>query len=235
MRTLVLFDIDGTLLSSASAGRRAISAAFAEEFDAIDFFDAVRFDGKTDPQIVRELYAAAGVPERATPERIDALLDRYVQYLEGELAARGHLVRTLPGIPALLDALEQVPDVCLGLLTGNIVAGARLKLGAAGIPHDRFALGAYGSDSAHRPELPPIAARRAAAFFGHEPSGHDVVILGDTPADVTCGQGIGARAVAVATGAYDVATLEAAGAHAAFATFEDTAAVLGAILCSNSN
>lgn len=235
MRTLVLFDIDGTLLSSASAGRRAISAAFAEEFDALDFFDAVRFDGKTDPQIVRELYTAAGVPERASPERIDALLERYVQYLEGELAARGHLVRTLPGIPALLDALEQVPEVCLGLLTGNIVAGARLKLGAAGIPHDRFALGAYGSDSAHRPELPPIAARRAAAFFGHEPSGHDVVILGDTPADVTCGQGIGARAVAVATGAYDVAALEAAGAHATFATFEDTAAVLGAILCSNSN
>lgn len=235
MRHLVLFDIDGTLLRSASAGRRAIQAAFAEEYDALEFFDAVRFDGKTDPQIVRELYTAAGHPERATVSRTDELLARYLVHLEAELAVRGHLVQALPGVLPLLEALETRDDVVVGLLTGNVVAGARLKLGAAGIGFERFALGAYGSDSAHRPELPPIAAARAEALMGRTPGGHDVIILGDTPADVTCGNGIGARAVAVATGAYSREDLLAAGAYTAFDTFDDTPAVLEAMLCANSN
>lgn len=232
MRRLVLFDIDGTLLRSASAGSRAIEAAFAEEYDDTSFFRAVRFDGKTDPQIVRELYQAAGHPERATNARIEALLDRYLAHLERGLSERGHLVRTLPGIVALLAALESRSDALVGLLTGNIVSGARLKLGAADLAFSRFALGAYGSDSANRPDLPAIAAARAEQFLGRIPTGHDVVILGDTPADVTCGAGIGARAVAVATGSYSVAELDAAGAWASFDTFVDTDAVLEAVLGS---
>lgn len=235
MKQLILFDIDGTLLLSASAGRRAIQAAFAEEFTDTSFFESVRFDGKTDPQIVRELYHAAGHPDRATPERTESLLGRYVRHLEHELSERGHLVGTLPGITELLAALEARSDVLVGLLTGNIVPGARLKLAAAGLAFDRFAVGAYGSDSSHRPDLPPIAAARARAFLGHVPTGHDVVILGDTPADVTCGASIGARAVAVATGAYSVAELDAAGAYRSFENFVDTDAVLEALLCPNSN
>ncbi len=235
MRRLVLFDIDGTLLQSASAGSRAIEAAFAEEYADTSFFRAVRFDGKTDPQIIRELFHAAGHPERATPVRIDALLDRYLTHLEQGLAERGHLVRTLPGIVELLDALATRSDALVGLLTGNIVSGARLKLGAAGLAFSRFALGAYGSDSGHRPDLPAIAAARAEPFLGRIPSGHDVVILGDTPADVTCGTSIGARAVAVATGSYSVSELDAAGAWRSFDTFADTDAVLEAVLCSTSN
>ncbi|MES2304489.1 MAG: HAD family hydrolase [Gemmatimonadota bacterium] len=231
MKRLVLFDIDGTLLLSASAGRRAIEAAFAEEFADTSFFESVRFDGKTDPQIVRELYHAAGAPDRATPEQTDFLLSRYVNHLERVLGERGHLVRTLPGITELLAALELRDDVLVGLLTGNIVPGARLKLAAAGLAFDRFALGAFGSDSGHRPDLPPIAAARAEAFLGHLPSGHDVVILGDTPADVTCGASIGARAIGVATGSYSVAELDAAGAYRSFETFTDTAAVMEALLC----
>ncbi len=235
MRQLILFDIDGTLLQSASAGRRAIQAAFAEEYHDTGFFELVRFDGKTDPQIVGELFRAAGHPERATPARIEALLDRYLAHLELELRERGHLVRTLPGIVELLAALHARDDVLVGLLTGNIVPGARLKLSAAGLDFDRFALGAYGSDSGHRPDLPPIAAARAEPFLGHIPSGHRVVILGDTPADVTCGASIGARAVAVATGAYSVAELDAAGAWRSFDTFADTEAVLEALLCPTSS
>lgn len=230
MHTLVLFDIDGTLLASGSAGRRAITRAFAEEFDDLAFFDQVRFDGKTDPQIVAELCTAAGVPERATPEWTAGLLARYVLHLEREVGERGHLIRPLPGIPALLAALEAVEGVCVGLLTGNVEPGARLKLGAAGLPFDRFRLGAFGSDHAERPALPAIAARRAAPLFGREPRGGEVVIIGDTPADVTCGAALGARAVAVATGAYDPEALAAAGADAVFATLDATEAVLDAIL-----
>ncbi len=230
MRRLVLFDIDGTLLLSASAGRDAIRAAFAAEFDDLGFFDAVRFDGKTDPQIVAELYASAGHPARATPERTRELLDRYLQHLEQEVARAPGRVRALPGVVALLDALDARSDVVVGLLTGNVVRGAALKLGAAGLPLERFAVGAYGSDSAHRPDLPPIAAQRAEALLGRVPTGHDVVIIGDTPADVTCGASIGARAIAVATGAYSREVLHEAGAHAAFDTLADTAAVLEAML-----
>ncbi len=233
--TLVLFDIDGTLLSSAQAGRRAIQAAFASEYDTTEFFDLVRFDGKTDRQIVRELHLAAGFPERASDDGTTALIERYLSHLDVELAARAHLVAVCPGVHALLDALEAMPHVCIGLLTGNVEPGARLKLGAAGIDFDRFRLGAYGSDSEHRPELPAFAVTRATALLGHTPVGHRVVIIGDTPADVTCGIGIGARAVAVATGSYAVEELHDAGAHATFQTLESTDAVLEAILCSSSN
>lgn len=229
MRRLVLFDIDGTLLVSASAGRRSIEAIFREEFDDLSFFDHVRFDGKTDPQIVTELFHAAGTPERATPARTTDILTRYIHRLEQEFSVSTASVRALPGIVPLLDALASRSDVVVGLLTGNIVRGAELKLGAAGLGMERFALGAFGSDSAHRPDLPMIAARRAEPIFGRIPTGHDVVILGDTPADVTCGASIGARAIAVATGSYSCAELSAAGAHAAFDSFVDTAAVLEAI------
>jgi phosphoglycolate phosphatase len=94
----------------------------------------------------------------------------------------------------------------------------------------RFPVGAYGSDAAARPDLPPIAAGRAQPFFGRVPSGAEVVIIGDTPADVDCGQCIGARAVGVATGAYSVADLEARGAHAVFQDLSDTERVMEAIL-----
>lgn len=230
IRRLVLFDIDGTLLRSAQAGKRALRAAFEEEYDDLAFFDAIRLDGKTDFQILAELHVAAGTPERNTPERLNQLIDRYVTHLEAVIAERGHLVRPCPGVPELLDALEERDDVMIGLLTGNVIPGARLKLGAAGISFERFALGAFGSDSAHRPDLPPIAAERAAPLFGRKPHGDEVVIVGDTPADVTCGAGICARAVAVATGSFTVDQLHAAGAHATFADLADTDAVVAAIV-----
>lgn len=230
MRRLILFDIDGTLLSSAAAGRDAIRAAFAEEFDDLPFFDSVRFDGKTDPQIIAELYLAAGQPVPPTGARVDAVISRYLTHLEGMLAGRRHLVRTYPGIMPLIEALEARDDVLLGLLTGNVVPGARLKLEAAGIAFDRFQVGAYGSDSPHRPDLPPIAVERAEPLLGRRAAGDEIVIIGDTPADVTCGAALGVRAIAVATGHYSVDELHAAGAAAVFPDLADTEAVLEAML-----
>ena len=228
-RRLVLLDIDGTILLSAGAGKRAIVAALTPEVEDVAAWDGIRFDGKTDPQIVSEMLVGAGCPT-PSPEQIDALCSRYAAILEQELAVNGHRTRVLPGIHTLIDRLEQDPAVVLGLLTGNISRGAELKLRAAGIGHHRFVVGAYGSDAHARHELPPIAVARALPHFGRTPAGEEVVIIGDTPADVTCGQSVGARAIAVATGSYSTEELLAAGAYAAFEDLSRTDEVMAAIL-----
>lgn len=227
---LVLFDIDGTLIHSAGAGRSAIMAAMRDLLPEGRGYDRVRFDGKTDPQIVRELLEAAGDPAPDDPARVSQVLARYVSLLEAELATGERRVRALRGVRELLDALEQEATVVLGLLTGNVAPGASLKLRAAGLAPERFRVGAYGSDSHHRPDLPPIAVQRAAELLGHEPPGDQVVILGDTPSDVTCGIGIRARSIAVATGSYSLSELEAHGPWRAFPDLTETAAVVEAIL-----
>jgi phosphoglycolate phosphatase len=229
-RKLVLFDIDGTILLTAGAGRRAIVAALAEAVGPMPAFERIRFDGKTDPQIVAEMLEAAGQPEPREPARVRALCERYVDFLAQELERPTTRTTVMPGVHALLERLEAEPGVVLGLLTGNIAQGAALKLRSGGIAPERFRVGAYGSDAAHRPDLPPIAARRAEAIFGSMPRGPEVVIIGDTPADVACGAGIEARALGVATGAYSVSDLEACGAHAVFLDLSETDAVLDAIL-----
>ncbi len=229
-RKLVLFDIDGTILLTAGAGRRAITTALSEAVGPAGGFGTVRFDGKTDPQIVAEMLVAAGHDAPHAAERVAALCERYVALLERELARPGTTTTVMPGVHALLERLEALDDVVLGLLTGNVMRGAVLKLRAAGVAPERFTVGAYGSDAAHRPDLPAIAARRAEAHFGRVPAGPDVVIIGDTPADVACGVPIGARAIAVATGGYTLADLAACAPHAVFADLSDTDRVLAAIL-----
>jgi len=230
---LVLFDIDGTILWTDGAGRRAIGQALLDEIGTTGPIERYRFDGKTDPQIVRELLSLAGHPAAAADDRVAAVCRRYLELLEGELARPTQRTRVLAGVPELLGGLEEheaAGRALVGLLTGNLAGGAALKLKSAGLDPRRFAVGAYGSDSPQRPELPAIAARRAAERTGRDIPGRDVVIIGDTPDDVACGEPIGARVVAVATGFYDVAALRAAGAARVFADLRDTAAVLDAIL-----
>ena len=229
-RKLVLFDIDGTMLITAGAGRRAIVRAIGEAVGTTSGFQGIRFDGKTDPQIVSELLAAAGHHPPHDTARVASVCERYVALLEHELVAPDLATTIMPGVPELLDRLEARDDVLLGLLTGNIERGAALKLRAAGFAPERFAVGAYGSDAADRAALPAIAAERAAEHFGAAPSGDAVVIIGDTPADVACGSAIGARAIAVATGGYTVEDLAACDPHAVFSDLSDTERVLAAIL-----
>ncbi|HEY7637114.1 MAG TPA: HAD family hydrolase [Gemmatimonadales bacterium] len=227
---LVLFDIDGTILLTAGAGRRAIIAALREEVGDHPTFERIRFDGKTDPQIVAEMLEAAGQPVARDSERVRSICQRYVRYLAHELERPTSRTTLMPGVRDVLDRLDADTSVVLGLLTGNVADGAALKLRSGGIDPARFRLGAYGSDAGHRQELPGIAARRAAAFFGRVPAGSEIVIIGDTPADIACGAGIAARAVAVATGSYSVADLMACSPHALFEDLRDTERVLQAIL-----
>lgn len=224
---LVLFDIDGTLLYSQGAGRRAIHAAMAVEIRP-EAFESVRFDGKTDPQIVRELLTAAD-RDVLRDEEVAEVCDRYLRVLEQELADGSRRPVLHPGVPDLLDRLEQRRDTLVGLLTGNLAHGARLKLQAVGIDPDRFRVGAFGSDHADRACLPPIAAERAREAMGRLPTGDEIVIVGDTPADMTCGRSVTARAIGVTTGRFSAEELRAAGAYRVFPDLADIDAVLDAV------
>jgi len=224
---LVLFDIDGTILQSNGAGRRAMLAALGEVFGSPGPEDH-RYDGKTDPQIVREVMRLEGHHDAHIDERMDALMSLYLSRLEHELQHVDTLVH--PGIFELLTALEARTDTILGLLTGNLRDGAYAKLRAAGIDPHRFRVGAFGSDHEHRPELPALARGRARAELGVHLEGEDLVVIGDTPADVECGRSLGVRAIGVATGAYTVDELLRCGAYAAFETLADTDRVVSAII-----
>jgi phosphoglycolate phosphatase len=222
---LVLFDIDGTLLTAAGAGRRAIHRALRDVFGGVGPAD-YWFDGKTDPQIVRDLMRHEGHTDAVIDDRLDDVLTRYVDRLGVELSDPSHIPVVHPGVPELLDALESHDDVVLGLLTGNIEAGATQKLRAVGLDPSRFVVNAFGSDHETRTELPAIASSRARAL-GFDPF---LVVIGDTPADVACGAGAKRRAIAVATGRFSVDELAACGPAAAFRDLSDTAAVMSAIL-----
>ena len=227
-RRLVLFDIDGTLLHSHGAGRRAMEAALLNMFGTKGSPD-YRYDGKTDKQIVRDLMRAEGFDDTAIDTRIPEVLEAYVAGLRRELTLPHTKVEALTGVIALLDALVHRSHCVVGLLTGNLEPGAQQKLTAAGIGFERFALGAYGSDHEIRSELPAVAQRRARERLGLELSGDAMVIIGDTPADIQCGRPIGAKAIAVATGHYTVEALAVHHPDAVFADLGDTDAVLQAI------
>jgi phosphoglycolate phosphatase len=224
---LVCFDIDGTILSTDGAGRRAIHRALVDVLGTAGPIDTFRMDGRTDGEIVRRLAEAAAVTH--DDALVDRVLARYVEHLREELARPGNRTAVYPGVRELVDALERRGDCVIGLLTGNVATGAAAKLKAADLDFGRFRVNAFGSDHHVRSELPAVAQRRAREVLGHDVAGADVVIIGDTPADVRCGLGIGARAIGVATAHYTVEQLAEAGAYAVFRDLSDTEAVLKAI------
>ena len=228
-KKLILFDLDGTLLWSDGAGRAAIHQALTDEIGTARPIDGVTLAGRTDMAIARELLRTANHPDAESDDCVRRVCDRYVELLEGELQSAERYVRVYDGVHELLKVLGARKDAVVGLLTGNVEQGAILKLRAAGIDPAQFQVVAYGSDAYSRDALPPIAVSRAGAVMACIPRGHEVVIVGDTPADMTCGKGISARAIGVATGPFDVAELEEAGGYAVFNDLSDTEAVVTAI------
>jgi phosphoglycolate phosphatase len=225
---LVLFDIDGTLLLARGAGRRALTAALRDVYGTAGDIDAYNLGGQTDPRIVFDVLEAAGLAREAVRERLDECFEAYARGLAAEIGDGGSVV-TLPGVADLVRRLHGDPAVLLGLLTGNIEAGARIKLEPTGLlPY--FRLGAYGSDHLDRRQLPSLAARRAHALVGVPFSPHDVVVIGDTPRDVECARHFGAIAVAVATGQYTREALAAELPDLLFDDFRDVESVLPRLL-----
>jgi phosphoglycolate phosphatase len=226
---LVLFDIDGTLLNSAGLGRASMQSALAQVFGSPGN-PSYRYDGKTDKQIVRDVMRLEGHTDEHIDSRMETLIARYLEGLRTSAESGKFHVRPLDGVVELLDALEAREDVVLGLLTGNVEPGAKVKLRAAGIDPTRFRVNAFGSDHENRPELPGIAQRRASENLGLEIVGERLVVIGDTPADIECGRSLGARAIGVASGHYTVEQLEAHNPYAALPSLKNTQQALETIL-----
>jgi len=228
MTKLVLFDIDGTLLDSGGAGRRAMITAFEQVFGTTGPIDEYPMAGKVDAQIVIELMTAAGLPGRTIHEQMPTYFARYTAELQRIID--DHAVRVYPGVVELLDQLAAHPDMVVGLLTGNIRRGAQAKLKAASLARYFDGLGAFGDDALSRPELPAIAVKRAKETLGLRLWGRDVVIVGDTPADIECGRSLGVKSIAVATGPYTCEDMRPHGPDRCFPDLADTAAVMAGIL-----
>jgi phosphoglycolate phosphatase len=229
---LVLFDVDGTLVDCAGAGRRSLERAFRRVFGldgAAALTSRVRFEGKTDPAIVAEMARAAGVAGPDLGAQVAALQEAYLVALRDEMARPDPRRRTMPGIPALLDALGARGGVALGLVTGNIEAGARAKLEAFGL-NPRFPAGGFGSDHADRTEIARIARERFERLAGGPIPPGRVTVVGDTEMDIACARANGFRAVAVESGWVSRERLTAAGPDALLETLEDTPRALAAVL-----
>lgn len=214
MRPLVLlFDIDGTLVDTGGAGRRAVEAAFAERHGRRDACRGFSFDGMTDRVIVRLGLLAIGVAP--ADEAIDALLATYLAHLAREvLATADDAYRVHEGMREAVSA-ALAHGAAVGLGTGNVEAGARLKLGRVGLS-DAFSFGGFGDDHELRPELIRIGAERGARKLGVSRDAARIVVIGDTPKDVAAALAIGAECLGVGTGAWTPEQLAAAGATWAF-------------------
>ncbi|HEX7527873.1 MAG TPA: haloacid dehalogenase-like hydrolase, partial [Thermoanaerobaculia bacterium] len=213
-KRLVLFDVDGTLLSAGPSARTAFQTALEDVFGTSGDIDGYAFEGRLDPHIVTELMQAAGVPDETIALRREDAMALYLDRLEDGLRARPPVLK--PGVLQLLDALEKVPGLVPALLTVNVERGARAKLSAAGLWH-RFAFGVWGDEAPCREALGPVALERVRPATGLAFTGSECVVVGDSRYDIACGLAIGARAIAVATGRTALRALEAAGAHVVLA------------------
>jgi phosphoglycolate phosphatase-like HAD superfamily hydrolase len=224
---LILFDIDGTLLRDGIAAKIAFARALRDTYQTTGPIEGFRFAGMTDPECVSEIMRLAGVEERTILARRDECLRRYVELLQDEIRTHqdAHLY---PGVRELLERLNKLDNVMVGLLTGNVLRGAQLKLRRWNLePYFRF--GAYGDDHENRAVLAQIALEKAKALSGRSFSGSETTVIGDTPKDIACARAIGARAVAVATGSISRDALAACEPDALLDSFEDHEAALRAL------
>jgi phosphoglycolate phosphatase len=196
-KRLLLWDIDGTLISTGAAGQKAIVRATAERFGGNGDLEGVEIAGRTDTAIAEQILRKYGTP--INDDNVQSFLDLYVRLLAEELPQRQG--RVLPGVLELLERSAQQPDTTLGLLTGNLERGAKLKLEHYRLWHF-FAFGAFSDDHHDRNELGAFALSRALEGTGIKFAGSQVDVIGDTGHDIACGKAFGARTIAVATGSW---------------------------------
>lgn len=227
MKRLILFDIDETMISSDGAGRRAIARALAEKHAIAEEATRVPMSGKTDPQILMEIFTSQGMAKDTAQSYIGELIDCYLQYLDEEMEKSKTLILH-EGVVDILDRLHQGEQSYLGLLTGNVEIGARKKLNFFDL-NRYFEIGAYGSDSADRLELPQYAVERARDHFGLSFAPEEVWIIGDSVNDIACAHNYGAKVIAVNTGKTSWEELYARKPEHLLKSLKDTDAVYQAI------
>lgn len=223
---LILFDIDGTLLSTSGAGMRAMEIVGRKLFGPQFHTRAINFSGRLDPLIIMDILRQEGRP--ISEGAIDEFRQLYRAELPAELARSAHDARALPGVGSLLDALRAIrhDELALGLLTGNYAETGKLKLKACGVPLDAFSICVWGDESTSTPptrdDLPRVGMEKYRADRGTALPGERVVVIGDTPHDVRCARVNGCRSLAVATGHHPIDELVRSGADRAVPTLEDT-------------
>lgn len=228
MPTLILFDIDGTLLRTAGSGIAAMGRAGRALYG--DHFDErrVEYAGRLDPLIMADLLSLHGI--EPTPAEMARFRSAYREHLERLMHEPAAGAGPCPGIIELLDALQSVRDVALGVLTGNYPETGAIKLRACRVAPERFPIAVWGCDSPHHPpareHLPPVGMQRYAERFGRPIHASSVVIVGDTPHDVAAARAHGCRSLAVATGKFSVDELRAAGADRADPALTATAEIV---------
>lgn len=231
-KKLVLFDIDGTLIRCGKAPRRAITEAMKNVFGTSGNVDQYPFSGKTDSQIIFDVIKGAAIDEKIVLNRLPEAITKYVELLQATLQTGD--ITIMSGIQTLLDALDQQSQVTLGLLTGNVFEGAKIKLTCAGL-HSYFfngydSIGAFGSDAMNRNQLPAIAVKRALARTGQLFKEKNIVIIGDSPYDVLCGKSLNVKSIAVATGWHAMNELQEHQPDYFFDDFSDTGKAVESIL-----
>jgi len=227
---IVLFDIDGTLLTAGGGARDSFTRALCEAAGRPINPDGYSFGGRTDPQIARDILSGHGVEGEALEAGIPRTIELYLDYFAAALPEM-RTARLLPGVRGLLRALAGRPGVHTALLTGNVERGARLKLRHFDLePFFDFTLSCFGNDDEDRYRLPPLAIARASRALGQAIEPGDLVIVGDSEHDVRCAHAVGARAVAVATGWTPLAELRALDPEALLPDLSDTQRALDGIL-----
>lgn len=199
---LILFDIDGTLISAGGAGTRSLNKAFEEVLGIKDAFKNFEMAGKTDVQIIKEGLILKGI--EPSTHLINDLIGSYLKNLSIEINNNSKHLK--PGVKEFIEFIHYELKYPMGLLTGNLEKGARIKLEPFGLNYF-FPIGAFGSDHEDRNQLLPIAVRRFFERFNNSIDFHQCVVIGDTPRDVACAKPYGAKVIAVATGPYSIEQL----------------------------
>ena len=215
---MLLFDVDLTLVNTGGAGIRALNQATEEVLGVPEAMAGITPHGKTDPAIVREIFDQHHRDNSLKLQYVtESILDKYLKYLEREVRD-SECYRVLPGILSLLEEVSAREDIRLGLATGNLEQGARIKL-ERGALNSYFGFGGFGSDAEVRAAVVLQAARQGNLGRGVDVAGVDTYVIGDTPKDIEAGKQAGFQTVGVATGSYSVEALQATGADVVIENF----------------
>jgi phosphoglycolate phosphatase len=231
-KKLVLFDIDGTLLTMNAINRSVLVDALKEVYGTAGSAGTHNFAGKMDCNIIYEVLQSAGLGENEIAEKFNQAKDTYIEMFRTQ--AKPSDVLLMEGIRELLQELSGRTELMLGLLTGNFEASGRHKLLLPEINH-YFPFGAFADDASSRNELPAVAVEKARQLTGRTFFNHDIIIIGDTEHDIACARVLNAKSIAVATGTYSREELKKHHPHVLYENLGRTDVVLGEILQSSIN